>query len=93
MGKRKGRKSGKSRRKAKNSKIINDQERESPINTEQSKRIISNAHGFPNLSQFSTATPPYIPPQTMQRLVSDKISDEQRKLRNLDEQLSIYSKS
>ena len=91
MGKRKGRKSGKSRRKTKNSKIINDQERESPINTEQSKRIISNAHGFPNLSQFSTATPPYIPPQTMQRLVSDKITEEQRKLRNLDEQLSIYS--
>ena len=91
MGRRKGRKSGKSRRKAKNSKISNDQEREPTIKTGQSKRIISNAHGFPNLSQFSAGTPPYIPPQTMQRLVSDKISDEQRKLRNLDEQLSIYS--
>ena len=91
MGKRKGRKSGRSRRKAKNSKISNDQEREPTIKTGQSKRIISNAHGFPNLSQFSAGTPPYIPPQTMQRLVSDKISDEQRKLRNLDEQLSIYS--
>ena len=83
MGKRKGRKSGRSRRKAKNS---NDQEREPTIKTGQSRRIISNAHGFPNLSQFSAGTPPYIPPQTMQRLVS-----EQRKLRNLDEQLSIYS--
>ena len=71
MGRRKGRKSGKSRRKAKNS---NDQEREPTIKTGQSKRIISNAHGFPNLSQFSAGTPPYIPPQTMQRLVSDKTS-------------------
>ena len=34
---------------------------------------------------------PYLPPQTMQRMVSDKIALEQQRLRNLDEQLVGYN--
>ena len=57
MGKRKGKKSSKSRKKT-SSKAGKDGslQKESSRNYSQSKSIITNAHGLPNLQQFSTET-------------------------------------
>ena len=87
MGKRKGKKSSKSRKKN-SSKAGKDGslQKEPSRNYSQSKSIITNAHGLPNLQQFSTAAP-YIPPQTMQRLISQKMVEEEQKLNNLEDSI------
>ena len=89
MGKRKGKKSSKSRKKT-SSKAGKDGslQKESSRNYSQSKSIITNAHGLPNLQQFSTAAP-YIPPQTMQRLISQKMAEEEQKLINLEDSIRV----
>ena len=89
MGKRKGKKSSKSRKKT-SSKAGKDGslQKEPSRNYSQSKSIITNAHGLPNLQQFSTAAP-YIPPQTMQRLISQKMVEEEQKLNNLEDSIRV----
>ena len=88
MGKRKGKKSSKSRRKRQRIEKGSDN-REEIDKGGRSRQLIFNSHGFGNMPLISNT--PYLPPQTMQRMVSDKIALEQQRLRNLDEQLVGYN--